>query len=148
MKLLCLISLLSFITPETATSDTGIHFLEMSYAEVLEMAKEQEKLVMLFFRLDSCPNCQRMENNTFPDEKVIRYFNENFLSLKINTMSVEGVRANRIYNIKTHPGIIFLDSKGNEVHRTIGFHSPESFILEGRKALAGGKIELRTGSSN
>jgi len=148
MKLLCLISLLSFITPETATPDTGIHFLEMSYAEVLEMAKEQQKPVMLIFRIDSCPNCERMENNTFPDEKVIHYFNENFLSLKINTMSVEGFRANRIYNVRTHPGIIFLDHEGNEVHRTIGFHTPESFILEAGKALGGGRMELRTGSSN
>ena len=148
MKLFFLISLLPFFTHQPSAADSGIHFLDMSYAEALELAKEQKKPLMLFFRLDSCPNCERMENSTFSDERVVRFFNENFLSLKINTMSLDGVRANRIYNVKTHPGIIFLDPEGNEAYRTIGFHSPESFILEASKALGGGRMELRTGSSN
>lgn len=146
MKLLCLISLLSFFSHDSVNTDKGIHFLDLTYAEVLEMAKEENKPVMLIFRIDSCPNCERMENTTYPDERVGHFFNENFLSIKINTMSVEGVRANRIYNVRTHPGIIFLDSEGNEVHRTIGFHNPTSLILEGKKALDGGKLEIRTGN--
>lgn len=135
MILLYFISLLSFFSHDSVSGDNGIQFLDKTYAEVLEMAKEQEKPIMLIFRIDSCPNCERMENDTYPNERVGRYFNENFLSLKINSMSVEGVRANRKYNVRTHPGIIFLDFEGNETHRAVGYRSPNALILEARKAL-------------
>ena len=143
MILIHLIILLSFSSHEPATGDNGIHFLNKTYVEVLEMAKEQEKPVMLIFRIDSCPNCERMENDTYPNERVGRYFNENFLSLKINTMSIEGVQTNRIYNVRTHPSIVFLDSEGNETNRAIGYRSPNALILEARKALGDTVIQTR-----
>jgi thioredoxin-related protein len=39
------------------------------------------------------------------------------------------------FGIRGTPTFIFLDSEGNEIYRVVGFHSPDDFIKEMRKAV-------------
>ena len=134
MKLFYLTSLVALLSYGSADQDTAINFLEINHSEVLEKAKEEKMNVMLYFYLETCTMCDSMGKITFEDSGVATFVNDNFLAIKINTRSAEGMRANRIYQIRNHPGIIFLDSESNEVHRISGFLNPSSFLSEAKKA--------------
>ncbi len=50
----------------------------------LEMAREEEKLIVVSIGYSSCHWCHVMEEETFEDEEVATLMNENFISIKVD----------------------------------------------------------------
>jgi uncharacterized protein YyaL (SSP411 family) len=50
----------------------------------LEKAKEENKLVLLSIGYSSCHWCHVMEEETFEDEEIAKFMNENFINIKID----------------------------------------------------------------
>ena len=69
-----------------------------------------------------------LDANTFIDENVSKYLNQNFINLKINAESEYGKILFSDYNGTGYPLLIFLDSKKNELERFYGFLDPEPFL--------------------
>ena len=69
-----------------------------------------------------------LDANTFIDENVSKYLNQNFINLKINAESEYGKTLFSDYNGTGYPLLIFLDSKKNELERFYGFLEPEPFL--------------------
>ena len=120
-------------------SDTTIVFQQFSYSDLFELAKKEDKGVMLYFHFDGCGACVIMERTAFKDKNVIDYFNKNFINFEINTLKGEGIEVNKLYNIKLHPTFIFFDKEGNELHRLVGVYSPEEFYKQASDALLSSK---------
>jgi thioredoxin-related protein len=120
-------------------SDTSIVFREIEYSNLFEIAKKENKAVMLYFHFDGCGACVTMERTTFRDKSVSDYYNANFVNYEINTRKGVGIEINKIYNIQMHPTFLFLDSSGNELHRIVGVFSPEVFLMHATNALLSNK---------
>jgi thioredoxin-related protein len=69
-----------------------------------------------------------METGTFLTENVREHVSKYFVPLKYES----GRDAEQFlrFGISASPSYVFLDSKGNEVHRIIGFHSEKDFIKQ------------------
>ncbi len=69
-----------------------------------------------------------METGTFLKEKVQEHIKKYFIPLKYESGrdSEQFLR----FNVKATPAYVILDSKGNELHRIIGFHSADDFIKQ------------------
>ncbi|MDF1697754.1 MAG: thioredoxin fold domain-containing protein [Saprospiraceae bacterium] len=119
----------------TSATDTTIVFKKISHSDVFELAKKENKKVMLYFHFDGCGACVTMEKTAFKDKSVFEFFNSNFVNFEINTLKGEGLETNKIYNIKLHPTFLFFDSEGNELHRMVGIFSPEEFYMTAYKTL-------------
>ncbi len=52
--------------------------------EALEEAKKENKLVLVSIGYSSCHWCHVMEEETFEDEKVAKFMNENYVSIKVD----------------------------------------------------------------
>jgi tetratricopeptide (TPR) repeat protein len=62
---------------------------------------------------------------TYPDDKVIKFVDFNFVPVQINVSNQALVEQ---FKVNWTPTIILLDAEGNEVHRVVGFLPPEEFI--------------------
>ncbi len=69
-----------------------------------------------------------LDANTFTDENVSKYLNQNFINLKIDADSQYGRKLFSEYNGTGYPLLLFLDPKKNELERFYGFLEPELFL--------------------
>lgn len=69
-----------------------------------------------------------METGTFLKENVQEHIKKYFIPLKYESGrdSEQFLR----FDVKATPTFIILDSKGNEIHRIIGFYSADDFIKQ------------------
>jgi tetratricopeptide (TPR) repeat protein len=62
---------------------------------------------------------------TYPNEKVAKFIDYNFVPVQIEISNKDLVDK---FKIAWTPAIILLDTEGNETHREVGFLPPEEFI--------------------
>lgn len=62
---------------------------------------------------------------TYPNEKVAKFVDYNFVPVQIETSNQAMVEK---FKVSWTPTIILLDTEGNEKHREVGFLPPDEFI--------------------
>lgn len=109
-------------TPMEATaSEGGVAFVEgKTYAEALQAAKEANKMLFIDCYTSWCGPCKMMATRVFPQKKVGDYFNQHFVSIKIDMEKGEGPQLKDKFAIKAFPTFLFLDGEGKEVNRIVG----------------------------
>jgi len=122
-------------TGATAKKDhKGIDF-HYDWEEVKKMAKEQNKYVFADVYANWCGPCKKLMRETFPNERVGDFYNENFINFKVDLDKAENKSLNSIFRVRAFPTLIYYNPDGEEVYRYMGFRPAESFIREGRRAL-------------
>ena len=79
------------------------------------------------FYADWCGWCKRLDQDTYVDADVMSKAKK-FISLKIDA-DVETDLASK-YGVQGLPTILFIDHKGEEVHRVVGYRRPDQFLDE------------------
>lgn len=131
----------------TATKTTGNEESEPSkspqitwhnYEKGLELAKKEDKMLVIDFTTSWCGWCKRMERETFANQEVIEFFNENVVAVKVwgdsntktshegETMSEKALT--RTYGVRGFPTFWFLDSEGNRIGPSPGYKKTEQFL--------------------
>ncbi|MBL7813508.1 MAG: thioredoxin family protein [Saprospiraceae bacterium] len=119
--------------------ESGIDFFHGTYDEALAKAKAENKIVFMDAFTEWCGPCKRMAATTFKEAKVGKFFNENFVNVKMDMEKGEGVTLSRKFDVTAYPTLLFLNEKGEQVHKSIGALQAEQLIGAGRLAL--GKID-------
>lgn len=111
-------------------------FLDIN--EDVSDATDSDKRVMLFFHLNECPYCSAMLDENFRGGQTTDFIKENFSVIAINIKGDREISFNDItqatekqisglFKVQYTPTIIFLDNEGQQVFRTNGYRSPETF---------------------
>ncbi|MEL6256227.1 MAG: thioredoxin family protein [Bacteroidota bacterium] len=119
----------------TLSSAQGIDFVEGSWEEVLSLARKERKLVFLDAYTTWCGPCKAMDRNTYPKSEVGDFFGKNFVSYKLDMEKGEGPRVGSEYSVFAYPTLLFINFKGEVVHKVMGYRGPKELIAEGRTAL-------------
>ena len=71
-----------------------------------------------------------MDNDTYSDKRIIKYANENLVSIKIDAEKGSGPKKKKKYRVKGYPTILLLDPSGNEIDRIVGYRPADELIDE------------------
>jgi len=134
--------LLILLLSGAALKGQGIDFFHGSWAEALEKAKSEQKLIFVDAYAVWCGPCKRMAANVFPDPKVGEFFNANFVCMKIDMEKTENAEFASKYPVSAYPTLIFIDKDGKITLKQVGAQQVEGLLELGKKALgAMDKIE-------
>ncbi len=117
----------------------GIEFFHGSLDEALRKAKAEEKLVFIDCFTTWCGPCKRMAAQVFPDAEVGAFFNENFISLKIDMEKEAGPAISDKYIVSAYPTLLFLDTEGKLMQKKVGALSADVLLDAAKKVI--GKTE-------
>lgn len=119
------ISLSTLLTSSVSGVSGGIAW--NSYARGIEMAKEQNKKVFIYFHAEWCGYCRQMESSTFQNKALIDYMNANFVAIKVDS-DVEKKVADS-YSVRGLPTSWFLKANSDKLSSMPGY-------VEAKKLLA------------
>lgn len=130
----------------------GINFQKfISWELLLNEAKKHNKYIFVDCFATWCRPCLAMDREVFPLQNVGRYFNENFISIKlqmdtsvkdndhIKSVYEETHHLRVKYEIFAYPTYLFFSPEGKLVHRAAGGYDENGFLSIARDALNPGK---------
>lgn len=113
----------------------GIEFFHGTWAEALDKAKSEKKIIFVDAYASWCGPCKRMSRDVFPQQKAGEFFNANFVNMKIDMEKEENAEFAGKYPVGSFPTLLFIDENGKVVHKDVGAREVEGLIELGRKAL-------------
>ncbi len=113
----------------------GMKFFHGTLEEAQKEADKTNKLLFVDGYTSWCGPCKKMSAETFVDKKVGDFFNKHFVNYKLDMEKGEGPDFAGKYGVNAYPTMLFLNPKGDEVHRILGFRASEPFLQEGLKAI-------------
>lgn len=113
----------------------GIQFEHGTWAETLAKAKTEGKLVFVDAVTSWCGPCKMMAKEVFPDSTLGAFFNQHFLSIKLDMERGEGVEISNRYRVWVYPTLLFVNDAGAVQHRSAGFHNTKELLALGKIAL-------------
>ena len=126
--------LLILIIPALCSSQ-GINFQNNTFEELLEIAKQENKILFVDAYAQWCVPCKNMSQNVFPDSLIGEFYNANFINAKIDMEAGEGLNIAFNYDVSAYPSLLFIDGNGKLLHKAVGFQNPEELIEIGKMAL-------------
>lgn len=114
----------------------GIKFMDSpSLSEVLDYAAEEDKLVFLDIYTDWCLPCKQMNKDVYSRKSTIDFLNDNFISYKVNGEKANGPDLVTIFQVESFPGIMFLNTKGRIIEKSLGGMTETQLLAMGNRAL-------------
>lgn len=151
MKIKILVILFFIMGAANAQKATGVTFENvLSWKQIQEKAKKENKYIFVDVYTTWCGPCKLMDRDIFPQENVGKFFNTNFINVKVqaDVTKKDSAQVKRWYsdaqtiaatfNIDSFPTYLFFDPKGELVHRINGASpTAEEFISKAELALSG-----------
>ena len=99
---------------------------ETSFRHTLELAKDNNKLVLAAFFGAGCEACIKMKRCTLLTESVQEYIKKYFIPVKYES----GADSDQFmrFGVTAKPAMLVFDLEGNEIFRKIGYFEPDLFI--------------------
>jgi len=126
-------SMLTAYSQEDNADD--INFLHKPWNEVIEIAKQENKLIFIDCYTSWCGPCKMLATKIFTQKKVADFYNANFICVKYDMEKGEGLKLVDKLKVKAYPTLLIYNGDGNEVHRKMGAGNAEEIISFGQEAL-------------
>jgi len=112
----------------------GMEFFHGKWEDALKMAQDQNKLIFVDSYTTWCGPCKRMSAQVFPQPEVGKFFNANFINVKMNMEDEAGRKFGSKYKVTAYPTFFWIDPDGNIVYTTKGARKTEDFLELGKLA--------------
>lgn len=136
MRTRAFLSLLIFIcSGPICQAGEGVSFFQGDWAQVLEAAQQQGKLIFVDVYTSWCAPCKQMDKDVLPAKEVGDRYNDLFINYKIDAEKGEGVMLSGKYSVRAYPTYLYLDPQGYLLHRAEGYFEAPAFIAQAEKAV-------------
>ena len=139
-------SALAILLTSVAAAEEPRIFESLDFETACAKAKVADRIVVVDFFTDWCGPCKKLDRTTWLDEKVVAWFGEKAIALKIDAEK-ETALAEK-YRVDAYPTILLLKPDGTEIDRLVGYRTAEEFLkdagdaLEGRDSVSRAKARL------
>lgn len=130
-----LLIVLIFSAINLHSQNKSINFAHGKWAEILEKSKKENKMIYLDCYTTWCGPCKWMAKNVFTNDTVADFYNLNFVNVEMDMEKGEGIEIAQRYGIQAFPTMLYLNSKGEIMHRSCGSAPAQTFISTGKTAL-------------
>jgi thiol-disulfide isomerase/thioredoxin len=138
--LICCVSGLSTVNAQqaavTATANSGIRFTDDKWNDVLKQARKSGKLIFVDCYTTWCGPCSYMSKYVFTDAGVGSFFNDQFISKKMNMETRAGIDFAEMYDIPAYPTLFLIDGSGKVVSKEVGLLDADGLRSFAEKGLA------------
>jgi thiol:disulfide interchange protein len=145
---LCCLAMCFAFAPARA-QQAGMQFEHSNLQATLAKAKAEGKLVFVDAFTEWCGPCKMMTRSVFPQPEVGTYFNQYYISLKLDMEKGEGEAFAQKYEVDAYPTLLVLAPDGKLVLRAVGALSPTDLVAFGHqaraKALKAGQVSAKAG---
>jgi thioredoxin-related protein len=100
---------------------------DTQFKEAVATMDNANKLVLLIYTTDDCPECAYMKTKVFHDKTVEPYLAKNFVVIEKNVRRSELPDG---YNYFGIPTLFFIDKIGTKKETIIGSKRPQPFLKE------------------
>ncbi len=135
MKKSTVLLLMALALSIISQAQSGIRFREGTWAELLAKAKEENRIIFMDAYATWCGPCKKMAADVFPQEEVGDFYNAMFIPVKMDMEKGEGIALAQLYNVRAYPTLLFINWKGELVHKSVGGRQADGLIELGREAL-------------
>lgn len=114
----------SFIGSDSsvAVKGKGIEFSKTTLEKAKKESSKSGKLIFIDAYTDWCGPCKRMAATTFQDPEVGKFFNKNFINMKVEMeKDADGSEIAKRYRVRAYPTLLIIDGDGKLVKSVIGF---------------------------
>lgn len=130
-----ILMLMGCVTQVVAQDESTIHFQNISFTKALQQSAQTGKLVFIDCYTSWCAPCKWMEQNVFVNDSISSFYNQHFVNFKIDMEKGEGVDLRKKYAVTSFPTYLFVNEKGDIVHRTGSRMEVSEFLQEAKKAV-------------
>lgn len=129
------LSLLLLVVGGTLSHAAGITFTKGTLSELLAKAKQENKLLFIDCYTTWCGPCKWMEKIVFPNDTVGKFYNDHFVCASFDMEKGEGIEMVKQYDVHCYPTYLFINGKGELVHRQSSAYPVSKFVELGENAL-------------
>ena len=122
--LLLVVFILNAAPIESVSSQNLVEW--KSYAMGMDLAKDKNKLVFLHFYAKWCSYCTKMEKESFQDDSIADYLNDNFISIRVDVDEEKSIADT--YNVFALPTTYFFTSSGEKLGPVPGYISKDRLM--------------------
>lgn len=97
----------------------------INFARSSADALQGNKPILLEFWASWCEVCKVTDKEVFSNPQIAKIISEKFVPVKVNFDA--NIAMDKLYGIKNLPTVVFTDSYGSELLRTLGLVKPDSF---------------------
>ncbi len=113
----------------------GIIFRDARFADVLNIAKNENKAIFIDIYTSWCGPCKALSKDVFPQSEVGEFFNTNFISFKADAeKSDDGKLIAKKFGVTAYPTLLFVNSDGELIYKFLGYRDVKGLLKEGEKA--------------
>ncbi len=129
--------LLTIGEPRMTNAQTG-ELKWTNYTQGVREAAAMNKKVLIDVYTDWCGWCKKMDSDTYTDQGVKSYLNQEYVLVKLNaesnnketldTMQVTDAQLASAFGVNGYPTTVFLTSDGQPITAAPGFMKPAEFL--------------------
>ena len=131
------------LSTSVKAQESHINFMNQAkWKKVLKMAKKQNKPIFVDAYTTWCGPCKIMDRDVFTNKEVAAFFNENFISVKMDMEKGEGIQLKSDWDIKAFPTLLYFNTKGEIIHRVVGAYEANEFLNYSKMAVDESKMAI------
>jgi len=119
--LICLLSVGGF-------AQNGVKFMEGSFRDALDAAREQKKMLFVDVCTSWCGPCRWMSEEVLQTPEAAAFFDKHFVCFKIDAEKGEGVEFAKKYDVRAYPTFLMFLPDGTLRHKVRGADTLKLFI--------------------